>query len=68
MCETLIMPGGIEVEKFDGEEVCLRGKTQSEILTMIVQHSPEIRIGDKLEIKHTPIGWDVSVIYCNADD
>lgn len=62
MCETIIMPGGIEVEKFDGEDVCLCGKKQSEILTMIVEHSQEIEIGDKLEIEHTPVGWAVSVI------
>ena len=59
MCDTIIMPNGVEVEKFDGENVCLCGKTQNEILTMIVQHAPEIEIGTKLEIEHTVFGWNV---------
>jgi len=35
--------------------------SQTEVLSWIVGHLQEIEIDHKLEIIHTPVGWDVSI-------
>lgn len=61
MCDTIIMPNGKEFESIDGNNACLCGNTQTEILTWIVERVPGVEIGDKLEIEHTPVGYYVSI-------
>jgi len=61
MCETITMPGGEVIESINQDDTCLCNNSQTEVLSWIVGHLPEIEICDKLEIKHTPVGWDVSI-------
>jgi len=61
MSGIIIMPGNVEVARFDGKKYCLSDMTQSEIMTLIVQHAPEVPVGSELVIKHTSNGWDASL-------
>lgn len=61
MCDRIIMPDGSEIETIDEDELCLCGNSQKEILTWIIDHIPDLSIGDELDIAHTPFGWEVSI-------
>jgi len=60
MCETITMPDGKEIETINDDVSCLCTNTYQEILVWIVNHVPDIEIGKKLVIEHTPFGWVVS--------
>jgi len=61
MCETITMPDGKEIEYISIDRSCLCTNTNKEIVTWIARQVPDIEIGKKLIIEHTPFGWDVSI-------
>ena len=61
MCETITLPNGKEIESISIDGSCMCTNTNHEILEWIAHQVPDIEIGQKLVIEHTPFGWDVSI-------
>lgn len=61
MCETIIMPDGTEIESINKDGTCLCENSQIEIMSWVVNRMPVVEIGQKLEIYHSPFGWEISI-------
>lgn len=61
MCDDILMPDGTVIEQFDGEDRCLCGKTQEEILMYIIPRIRELEDGEALIIHRTWVGWEVTI-------
>lgn len=61
MCDRIIMPDGTEIESIKGEDECLCGNSQREILTWIVEHLPALEFDDVLKIGRDPFGYVVII-------
>ena len=60
MCDRIIMPDGTVIESINGD-VCLCDSSQSEIILWILKQLPEIVIDEKIEIEHSPFGYEVNI-------
>lgn len=61
MCDRIIMPDGSEIESIKGEDVCLCGNSQREILTWIVEHLPALEFDETVNINRGPFGYIVTI-------
>jgi hypothetical protein len=61
MCETITLPDGKEIETINRDGSCLCTNTNQEILEWIAHQVPDIEIGQKLVVEHTPFDWNVSI-------
>lgn len=59
MCRTVNMPDGSEIDHFEGEDECLCGKTDSEILCYAIQKLPDLEIGEQFIIECDAFGWNI---------
>ena len=61
MCDRIIMPDGSEVESIQGEDECLCGNTQRQILIWIVEHLPNLEFDETVSINRDPFGYFVTI-------
>jgi hypothetical protein len=54
------MPDGSEIEHFEGEDECLCGKTDAEILSYAIQRLPDLKIGEQFIIERDAFGWNIT--------
>ena len=61
MCDRIIMPDGTEIESIKGDDECLCGNSQREILIWIVEHLPMLEFNDVVSINRDLFGYYVSI-------
>lgn len=61
MCDVIFMPDGEIIDGFEGEDTCLCGKTQAEILAYIVARIPTLEYEETLLIKRDWSGYNVLI-------
>ncbi len=66
MCDRIIMPDGTEIESIKGDDECLCGNSQREILIWVVEHLPKLEFDDIVSINRGPFGYYVSIAKKNA--
>lgn len=61
MCDTIELPDGTIISSFEGEDTCMCGHTQEEILAYAVSKLPRIEYEQKIIIERTVFGWEISI-------